>query len=204
MFAMTEEAVLPRRVLDLTFGREGAGEGFVREGWSIPERGFVWSCAGESQVRLPAIREAGSYRLYITAAPFTHGTVLPGQRVTVLLDGTQAGFARVSDICVLSVNVPAAVAGSGHPITLTLRFPDAARPSDIIGSEDDRNLGFSLHRIVIFQIAMPRPAVDDASVPADRRSPRKAAGDAVKSAVTSGRVSKSRRAHFPVATLTGC
>jgi hypothetical protein len=201
---VTDEAVLPRPALDLTFGREGAGEGFVLEGWSIPERGFVWSCAGESQVRLPAIREAGSYRLYITAAPFTHGTALPGQRVTVLLDGTQAGFARVSDICVLSINVPAAVAGSGHPITLTLRFPDAARPSDIIGSEDDRTLGFSLHRIVIFQIAMARSAVDDASAPADRRTPRKAAGDPVRPAVTSARVPRSRRAHLPVASLTGC
>jgi hypothetical protein len=43
------------------------------------------------------------------------------------------------------------VARSGHAIELTLRFPDAARPSEVLGSNDNRLLGISLHRIALFQ-----------------------------------------------------
>jgi hypothetical protein len=142
------------QILELTFGRQGAGDAFTLEGWSLPERGFVWSCASESQVRLPGIQRPGGYVLHITAAPFTHGSDLPSQRVAVSLNGHQVGTARVRDICVLSIPVPAAVASSGSTITLTLRFPDAARPSALLGGDDHRTVGFSVHRIALFRIDM--------------------------------------------------
>jgi acyl carrier protein len=150
--AESEDGTPWRQVLELTFGRQGAGGAFILEGWSSPERGFVWSSASKSRVRLPAIQRQGDYVLHITAAPFTHGNDLPAQRVAVLLNGQQVGEARARDICVLSIAVPASVAESKQTITLTLRFPDATRPSSLIGGDDDRTLGFSLHRIALFRI----------------------------------------------------
>lgn len=155
----SEEEGSSRQVLELIFGRDGTGEMFTREGWASPERGFVWSNALESRLLLPPIREKGRYRLHITASPFTHGTALPAQRVTVLLNGHAAGTAQARETCVLSVPVPAAVARSGQPIELTFRLPDAARPSDILGGSDSRTLGISLHRIALFQTAVPDMAV---------------------------------------------
>jgi hypothetical protein len=150
--AESEDGRRWHQMLELTFGRQGAGESFTLDGWSTPERGFVWSCADEGRLRLPAIQRAGTYVLHITAAPFTHGTELPTQRVTMSLNGDEIGTATAHDICVLSIAIPGSVAQSGETITLTLRFPDAASPSTIAGADDDRVLGFSLHRIALFRV----------------------------------------------------
>jgi hypothetical protein len=117
--ALLEDAESPRQLLQLTFGERGNGADFMLDGWSLQERSYVWSCAPESQVRLPPIRQPGEYELRIVATPFTHGTVLPAQRVTILLNGRDAGAARVRDTCVLTLAVPAPVVASGRPITLT-------------------------------------------------------------------------------------
>jgi hypothetical protein len=150
----SEDGSASRQVLELIFGRDGTGETFIREGWAPPERGFIWSNAEESRLLLPPVRGKGRYRLYITASPFTHGTALPAQRVTVLVNGHAAGTALARETCVLSVTIPATLVRSGRPIELTLRFPDAARPSEVLGSDDNRLLGVSLHRIALFQTAM--------------------------------------------------
>jgi acyl carrier protein len=146
-----------RQVLELTFGRDGAGGSFTLDGWSSPERGFIWSCASKSRLLLPAIRRPGRYQLHITAAPFTHGNDLPSQRVTVQLNGRPVGSAQARDLCVLSIAVPEDVSGTETPITLTLRFPDAATPFAIHGTPDHRMLGFSLYRVALFAEEIDRP-----------------------------------------------
>jgi len=150
--AESETGARSCQVFEVAFGRDGTGEIFTLDGWSFPERGFVWSNAIQSHLRLPPIRTKGAYRLHITASPFTHGDQLRAQRVTLLLNGRPAGSARVRDICVLSVPVPHAISRLAQPFRLTFRFPDAARPSDVLGSDDTRILGFSLHRIALVRV----------------------------------------------------
>jgi hypothetical protein len=174
-----------RRTLALEFGAEGTGHAFTLEGWSRPEPGFVWSDAPRSMLRLPPIRREGEYLLHITASPFTHGAALPAQRVTVLLDGRPAGTALVRDICILSIPIPPTPPEANEPITLTLCFPDAARPCELFETGDDRKLGFSLHRIVLFRLeaasdsALSGPGLlgCESSVPAGRDPVRRAHGD---------------------------
>jgi acyl carrier protein len=173
----SEDGSTSRQVLELIFGRDGTGETFIRDGWAPRERGFIWSNAPESRLLLPPIRGKGKFRLHITASPFTHGTALPVQRVTVLLNGHAAATAQARDTCVLSIPVPAAVARSGRAIVLTLRFPDAARPSEVLGSNDNRMLGFSLHRIALFQsVTLPDAAVPGKPVRRARGSGAAASG----------------------------
>ncbi len=165
--AESEDGSASRQVLELIFGRDGTGEVFIREGWAPSERNFIWSNAPESRLLLPPILGKGKYRLHIVATPFTHGTALPAQRVTILINGHLAGTAHAHATCVLSIPVPAAVARSGHAIELTLRFPDAARPSEVLGSNDNRLLGISLHRIALFQTELV-PATSASGKPARR------------------------------------
>jgi hypothetical protein len=148
------------QLLALTFGHGGNGSGFLRKGWSAPEDGYVWSNGAESSLSLPPVRQLGSYRLYLIVDPFTRAATLPVQRVTVLLDGVEAGTAHVRDSCAIRVSVPPAVVADGQSLALTLRFPDAARPADIEDSQDTRLLGFALRRIVLCRVA----ATDAATV----------------------------------------
>jgi hypothetical protein len=150
-----------KQLLALTFGRGDNGTGFLRKGWSAPEGGYVWTNASESYLRLPAIRQNGEYCVYVVGDPFTFGTRLSAQHVTVCIDGQSICAARVRDSSVIAVPVPAAVAAAGQPMTLMLRLQDAARPIDIGGANDTRLLAFALRRIILCRIAATSdPAVE--------------------------------------------
>jgi len=182
-----QDGQVARQVLELTFGRDGTGGMFTLDGWSAPERGFVWSCATKSRLRIPAIRQPGDYRFHITAAPFTHGTELVSQRIAVQLNGRQLGTARARDICVLSIAVPEGSSRTNEAITLTLRFPDAARPSEILGSDDDRMLGFSLYKVALFRMETEQQAAASPSAEGDAaRTESHADGDTVAHDIKDG------------------
>jgi hypothetical protein len=144
-------------LLALTFGSNENGTSFLRHGWSAAEDGFVWSNAPRCNLKLPAIRHHGAWRLYIVGDPFTRATTLPVQRVTVSLDGLDLGTACVRDSCVIEVSVPPGVAEADQPVALTMRLPDAARPADVEGSDDTRLLGFALRRVVLCRVATSEP-----------------------------------------------
>ena len=151
-----------RRLMELTFGAGEIGSFFTGDGWSSPEDGFVWTHSGESTIHLPPVHQQGtnpadSYQLRIVAAPFTHGSILPSQRIGISLNGHDAGTANVTGICVLAVPIPAGLAMARPGITVTLRLPDAACPQDIGAGTDDRRLGFSLRRLMLVRIAATIP-----------------------------------------------
>jgi hypothetical protein len=137
-------------LLDSRFGHGEAGVPFIVDGWSLPERAWVWSCAREATIRLPAIRWTGRCRLRMILAPFTDGDLLPAQRVTILVNGRYAGTARIDSMVALGVDIPADVERSGASVTVTLRFRDAVSPAALRGSGDTRMLGCSLHRLEIW------------------------------------------------------
>ena len=140
------------QLLALTFGCNENGTFFLRQGWSTPEDGYVWTDAARSSLDLPAIRQPGTYRLYLVGDPFTRATKLPMQQLTVSLGDVDLGTACVRDSCVIGVPVPPAVAEAEQPVALTLRLPDAARPSEVEGNKDTRLLGFALRRIILCRV----------------------------------------------------
>jgi hypothetical protein len=152
-----EDPQAPAPLLTLNFGTDENGSCFLRQGWSSPEDGYVWSNAAKSSVSLPAIRQRGAYRLYIVGDPFTRAEKLPVQCVTVSMSGLDLGTACVRDTCVIDVPVPAAVAEAEQTVVLTLGLPDAARPSDIQGGNDTRLLGLALRRIILCRVAASDP-----------------------------------------------
>jgi hypothetical protein len=166
-FEEIEDGTPALRIFSSRFGGDGNGAPFTRKGWAAPERGFVWSGACENTLVLPALRSRGEHRLYMILRPFTHGTELPSQRVTVLLNGKLEAATKIRDISVVSVPVPRAVTGSDEPITLTLRLPDAARPSSINGGDDRRLLGVALYALKIMRIEQLQAGADAKAAPAD-------------------------------------
>ena len=138
-------------VFELRFGEGTNGAIYMIDGWASPERRWVWSCARESQIRLPAIRGEGNYRLHVVVLPFIHGEALSAQRVTVIINGHEMGTARVSALSALAVDLSAVE--SGTPVVVTLRFPDAISPATLHGEGDTRMLGCSLHLLTLHRIS---------------------------------------------------
>lgn len=137
--------------LTLDFATGGNGKSVLGKGWSVPERDFCWSCAGEANLLLPALPSAGGCILEFTGRPFLAGGRAAGQTVMVLANGVEIGQAVAAEPALFRCYLPPGVLGDGQPIALTLQFPGALRPKDVIpGSNDARLLGLALERMALY------------------------------------------------------
>ena len=82
-------------------------------------------------------------------------TILPTQRVEIGINGQAIGATEIRTMAMIEFEIPAAVAASGNPLTLTITVPGAARPRPLNGADDDRVLGICLERAVFRRL---RPA----------------------------------------------
>ncbi len=140
--------------VDLVFGAQGNSAGLLGEGWSAQEDGYCWAVGPRSRLSIPVAAVAqGAFRLEIELAPFTAGIALPGQRLTGRIDGWHFATPMLERLSVLEIIVPAGVAGGQAVIDMILDMPDAARPCDVVGGNDDRTLGFSFRRLRLEAIA---------------------------------------------------
>jgi len=139
-------------VTSIAFGTGGEGAGYQLDGWSVTERTFTWTNAPVSRLSLPALPDADLCVLRIVGSPFVSDEKLPVQRVEVWVGDKRLGVARLTGLSVIECELPAGLLPSHEPVTLSLRLPDAARPLDITGFDDERLLGFALHKIVLYQV----------------------------------------------------
>ncbi len=139
-------------VTSIAFGVGGEGAGYQLDGWSVTERTFTWTNAPVSRLSLPALPDADLCVLRIVGSPFVSEEKLPAQRVEVWAGDKRLGVARLTRISVIECEFPAGLLPPNEPVALSLRLPDAARPRDINGFDDERLLGFALHKIVLYQV----------------------------------------------------
>jgi hypothetical protein len=151
--------------LDVIFGTTGNAGRYLREGWSTPEPGYVWTTGARSVLALPKL-EAAAWELEAEIQPFTHGARLPAQRLGLSVNGVAAGMVQLHTQAVVKLALPHA----DGPEELVFDVPDAARPMDVAGGTDDRVLGFSFKRLLLTPAPaplLPRPAPHLAEAPAE-------------------------------------
>lgn len=140
-----------------TFGRDGDGEQFLREGWSHNERDFSWTDGLESRLTLPVAPGTGVLQVELTVSPMLIKPMLKRQRIVVSANGTVLVDDVVGGQAAIGVEVPAELLGERDTIDLHLRTPDALIPSEMGVSTDGRRLGFALREILMIWTP-PRPA----------------------------------------------
>ncbi len=128
--------------LRVEFGVEGNCRPHLGDGWAHPEPGFVWTCAPISRIEVPKPTSPGDYTLRILAGPFVVKDHLPSQRLTIAVNGIIIGTAVATERAIIDCALPAAVLGGDDTAGLTFTLPDAAKPSDMTGADDNRILGF--------------------------------------------------------------
>jgi hypothetical protein len=136
--------------LDIIFGTEGNAGPYVREGWSTPERGYLWTSGKSSRLVLPGPKDPGAWDLEAEVQPFTYADRLTAQRLALSVNGVPAGAVALRDHAVVKLELPAAGADT---LDLVFDTPDAARPMDFSGA-DNRTLGVSFKRLLL----TPAPA----------------------------------------------
>jgi hypothetical protein len=143
---------------DVVFGSGGHSAPLLAAGWSAPEPGYVWTSGTTSRLTLPRPARADAYRLHLQLHPFVRPTTLPAQRLTVQVNGAQYAAPPITQHAILTLDLPSALLAAAPSLDITLTLPDAARPCDIIGGDDDRLLALQLKRLLLTPIDIAPPA----------------------------------------------
>jgi hypothetical protein len=118
-------------------------------GWSVPEPGGVWSLGKHAAIGFAFNCEAGACANDNPVLLFQGGVfVVPGQPQQTI--EVWLGQKKLNEITLLTpqANFAVALEGvtiiDGTPIILSLRLPDAIAPSEVIKSNDPREIAFRI------------------------------------------------------------
>ncbi|HVH82471.1 MAG TPA: hypothetical protein VM782_23955, partial [Stellaceae bacterium] len=137
----------PTPEFTVQFGTGGDLNEYEHAGWALPETGFTWTSAEAVQLTLSKPVREGDYLLRVTGAPFVVRDKLPDQRIIAIVNGIVLGEAAIRETAAIEYELPAAVLGGDEFMTLVFELPDAARPREMTGAEDDRLLAIAFSRI---------------------------------------------------------
>lgn len=154
--------------LVIDFGRSGNSDNYRRSGWSEPEPRHTWTIGPESTLEFPRPAAAGTYMLVIELGPFVWKDRIPAQHLTVLVNGSEIGEFAVREPAALECTIPWDVIEKREWVLLTFRHPGAARPIEINGVPDHRELALAFETLSLF------PQFDSAAVAAGRSKMRSA------------------------------
>lgn len=131
----------------VSFGRGGTGTSFLREDWSSPEEGFIWSDGGCPTLALPPCPMDGNILWIVTGFPFTNQEGF--QVIRVRVNGMLIAVWRLRDPGRYCALLPVAVVKPAMPIRLTFEigFPTSPKARGL--NDDGRRLGLALQTLEI-------------------------------------------------------
>jgi hypothetical protein len=137
--------------LVVDFGVAGNGADYRRTGWADPEPWHTWTIGAESRLELPRPAMPGTYRLVLDLGPFVWKQKLPVQRLSILVNDCEVGTFFVREVTRIECPVPWNAIGQTSRVAVTFRHRDAARPRDVSGAPDDREIALAFRRLSLFR-----------------------------------------------------
>lgn len=150
----------------IDFGRGGNSDSYRRAGWSEPEPRHTWTIGTESTLEFPRPAVSGDYIMTIELGPFVWKEALPTQHLTILVNGSEVGEFAVETATTLECNIPRRLIEGRGWVSLIFRHPDAARPIDINGVPDHRELALASETLSLFRRLDQAAGVPGGSAPA--------------------------------------
>jgi hypothetical protein len=145
-------------VADFRAGGDGAA--YLKSGWSLPERGGVWSVGKRAVVELPIPAEAKAYRapwLQIGAFGFLPESS-PNRTVRVSVAGDAAEVFTFrpenAHVHIFALPIPPA-AMVGDTLEVVFEIENPITPREAGTGEDDRPLGIGLERMRLLPTVQP-------------------------------------------------
>jgi hypothetical protein len=145
VFSLRERMISPR----VTFG----------SGWAVPQANGVWTVGPRSSLQL-TLQQASYHApaVCIEVEPFLHVN-RPSRRLSIRLNGCNLGdfVCDNSSPKTLEVALPSKLLQFGCDLQFDIEKPE--RPSDTIGTRDERPLGFFFYQIRIIEQAVENERV---------------------------------------------
>ncbi len=136
------------------FGHVGNLASEFGRGWSVEDQ-YAWAIGAESELSLPVPGDEGAYAIRFDVHPLTYPDLRPSQRLIVLAGDVELARATLTDRTVVEVVLPPSLTRGQSRIDLTLRHPDAIRPSEARSVEDGRLLSVCFHAASLVGVGDP-------------------------------------------------
>ncbi len=124
-------------------------------GWGDIEADFRWSVQDRSYLHFN-LRELQDIQLEMTMGAYLDPPRVAQQRVRFYLNGRKAGESVIKDTGLREIYLDLSRNDLARLNTLTLIFPDAAKPPPAGEVIDDRMLGIKLHRTAVHSVTRTR------------------------------------------------
>jgi len=144
----------------IDFGRGGNSDSYRRAGWSEPEPRHTWTIGQESTLEFPRPALPGTHMLVLELGPFVWKDIIPAQHLTVLVNGSEIAEFSIREATAAECTIPWQLIEGREWVQLTFRHPGAARPIDVNGVPDHRELALAFETISLFR-RLDGPALAD-------------------------------------------
>jgi hypothetical protein len=136
----------------LVFGDGGNEEATLGFGWAGPEPGYRWTEGTSCELWLD---HPGQRNVVVTieAWPLTAPPAVEVQRAEVTAHDARLATLVFTVPARKAVYIPTTSLRPGRILRLRCTLPDAARPCDIVDSEDDRQLGLGFIRVAVHAVS---------------------------------------------------
>jgi hypothetical protein len=134
----------------INVGVAGNSDAFRRSGWSQPEPRHPWTIGRESTLELPRPTTPGTYRMVIELGPFVWKDRLPQQHLSVLVNDTEVDEFELREIGLVECTVPWSILEGRQTVSVRFIHPDAAKPSDVKGVPDHREIALAFEQLYFF------------------------------------------------------
>jgi hypothetical protein len=153
----------------IDFGRSGNGDIYRRAGWSEPEPRHTWTLGAESTLEFPRPSRAGTYLLVLELGPFIWKDRLPAQHLAVVVNGREVAEFAVNEVASFECTVPWGLIEGHEWVSVTFRHPDAAKPVDVNGVPDHREIALAFETLSFLRRLDPvaEAPADDQKNPAE-------------------------------------
>ena len=126
--------------IEALFGADGNGPENTGSGWSAPENGFTWAIDDRSVLVFDAPAPAEHFVLDINVIPYQAPPRLPDQRLSISVNGQLVHEFAALPRGTVSCRIPGGLLRGRDKVEIVFEHPDAARPCDIAGEDDQRRL----------------------------------------------------------------
>ena len=130
----------------LKFGKEDRIEPYLRDGWTSPSTGVIWSTGDRASLQFQAEPPATPVLLEVLFKPFLAPGQLDSQRIQVVLSGQPVGEWQASKngFETYRLEIEAGSFPETGPFILEFRTPDSAAPAALGAGPDQRVLGLAV------------------------------------------------------------
>jgi hypothetical protein len=144
-------------ILSLTFGKTGNEGTYLGNGWSGDEPDRRWMIGQGSELWLEHPGSGHDLILELDVGVLSVPSRAAGQRLVIGVRNHGIAQIAVARGGLLGFHIPAALVEAPGPVRIVFIHPDFARPMDLNGGTDDRQLSFTIRSLRLHRV-LPRPA----------------------------------------------